>query len=152
MQKVKESSVDFWSSFVFVLLSKHRAQWARRFSRRTRPAGPLDLSPPAGEGGWTWTPRQCRLLFVEEEKNTEASRKLTKTITKLFRYMCVCVFFFFLGGGGGQIQIVFHRDRKWSSFRVFREWRTYEGCSKSSRPNQEGKRILRRNAVGGMWR
>ena len=24
---------------------------------------------------------------------------------------------------------------------------TYEGCSKSSRPNQEGKRILRRNAV-----
>ena len=28
----------------------------------------------------------------------------------------------------------------------------YEGCSKSSRPNQEGKRILRRNAVWGMWR
>ena len=26
----------------------------------------------------------------------------------------------------------------------------YEGCSISSRPNQEGKRISRRNALGGM--
>ena len=36
--------------------------------------------------------------------------------------------------------------------RTIKKQHIYEGCSKSSRPDQEGKRILRRNAVWGKWR